>query len=91
MKVGGSTTLTLAMRTSAYSATPRAGANIAVDVLMDPSGIVTLEPARVVFNGPVSRGEVKVQATAPGSVLLRIAVPDGFSASTTPALVGVVP
>ncbi|WP_321475086.1 hypothetical protein [uncultured Paludibaculum sp.] len=91
LHIGNSATLTLGMRSVDYQATPRAGANLAVDVRADRAGIVTLEPARVVFNGPDSRGEVKVQATAPGSVLLQIVVPDGFTASTTPALVAVVP
>ncbi|MBN9658605.1 MAG: hypothetical protein J0H49_10535 [Acidobacteria bacterium] len=91
LRVGSSATLILGLRSMNGQLTPRAGANLAVDVLVDRAGIVTLDPARVVFSGPESRGEVKIQGAAQGSVVLRIGAPDGFTASATPAVVAVVP
>ncbi|QOY89408.1 DUF7948 domain-containing protein [Paludibaculum fermentans] len=91
VKIGTSALLTLGMRSTDYAAIPRAGSNTVVDVLMDRAGIVTLNPAQVVFSGPGSRGEVNIQGVAPGSVVLRISPPQGFTASATPALVTVGP
>lgn len=91
LRIGATTLLTVGLRFADYRATPRAGVNLAVDVLMDRAGVVTVEPARVVLNGPDSRGEVKVQASAAGSVLLQIRAPDGFTVSGAPALVTVGP
>jgi hypothetical protein len=91
MSVGSSATLGVGLRTTGNSATPRAGVNLPVDVLTDREGIVTLDPARVVIDGPEARAEVKLRALAPGSVLLHLSSPEGFPSSATPAFVAVVP
>lgn len=91
LRVGASVLLTLGLRFAGYQATPRAGANIAVDVLTDRAGIVTLDRTRVVLSGTDVGDGVKIQGVAPGSVVLRIGAPEGFTASATPAVVSVVP
>jgi hypothetical protein len=91
LRVGGSMTLTYAMRAGGGFLTPRAGAMIPVDIVPDPSGIVTLTPARMVFNGPQPSVDVQVKAVAPGSTLLRLAAPDGFLVPTAPFAISVTP
>ncbi len=90
VRIGNSATVSVAMRTSNYyAATPRADANIPIDFSTDPPGIVSLNPAHLVFNGPQSTGNVQVQGLAVGSTLLRMAVPAGFLATGTPMAVSV--
>jgi hypothetical protein len=91
LRIGGIATLSVAMRTPNYIATPRAGANIAIDLSTDQPGIVSLSPAHIVFNGPQSTGNVQVQGKATGSTLVRMAVPAGFLATGTPIAVSVTP
>lgn len=91
LRVGSSATLTLGLRSTQGRVTPRPGANIAVDVLMDRAGIVTLDRARVVLSGTEVGDGVKIQGVAQGSVVLRIGAPDGFTTSATPVVISVVP
>lgn len=91
LKTGSSTLLTLGVRPTEYDATPRAGSNTEVGILMDRAGIVTLNPSQVVLSGPDSQGQVNVQGAAVGSVVLRISPPPGFTASAKPAFVTVAP
>jgi hypothetical protein len=91
LHVGGSLNLTYGMRVNSGQATPRAGANVPVDIVTDPSGIVTATPSRLVFNGPQTSIDVQVKAVAPGSTLLRLSVPEGFLVPTTPFAISVLP
>src|SRR5439155_19455819 len=78
LRIGSLASLTVVMRTNFAVATPRAGANIAVDLFTNPAGIVPLNPARVNFNGQPSSGQVQVRGTAVGSTLIRMTGPEGF-------------
>jgi hypothetical protein len=79
------------MRSGGYASTPRAGANVAVDLVADQSGIISVNPAHLVFSGPQSSGTVQVKAAAAGSTLLRMNVPAGYVASGTPLAISVMP
>jgi hypothetical protein len=89
--VGGSQYVTYGMRVNSGQATPRAGANILVDIVTNPSGIVTATPSRLVFNGPQIAIDVQVKAMAPGSTLLRLSAPEGFLVPATPLAISVLP
>lgn len=91
LKIGGSRTLGISMRVAEYTATPRAGANIAIDLSTDQAGIVSLNPAHLVLSGPQSKGDVQVNAVAAGSTLVRMTVPTGYLTSGTPLAVTVAP
>jgi hypothetical protein len=91
MHVGNTSTLTVSMRSGSYPSTPRAGANVAVDLVADQAGIISLTPAHLVFSGPQSSGTVQVKAVAAGSTLLRMNVPAGYAATGTPLAISVTP
>ena len=79
------------MATGPVASTPRAGANIAVDLTTDPAGIVSINPAHLVLSTANSTADVQVKALTAGSTLLRMSVPPAYSASGTPLAVTVVP
>jgi hypothetical protein len=87
LHVGGSTTLSVSMRVG----NTRAGANVAVDLTTDQAGIVSLNPAHLVFTGPQSSGSVQVKALAAGSTFLRMTAPAGYLATGSPLAVSVAP
>ena len=86
--MGGSLFLSYGLRVTG-PLSPRAGANVPVDIAVDPAGIVTVTPSHAAFSGQQTSVDVQVKAVAPGSTLLRLTAPDGFLLPATPFAISV--
>ena len=91
LRVGNIANLSVTMRTGGAAATPRAGANIPIDLVADQAGIVSITPAHLVFNGPQASGNLVLKGLAPGSTILRMTVPPAYLSTAAPLVVSVSP
>ncbi|MCC6590298.1 MAG: hypothetical protein IT168_26630 [Bryobacterales bacterium] len=91
VRAGSADSLYLNLKSGDIRAEARAGANLSVGLAAVTPGIVTIEPARVVWDSRSSQMQVRIQAVGLGSTAIAITQPQGFSQPVTPFVVSVSP
>jgi hypothetical protein len=93
LQVGGEEALTVSLMPpdGSYSAVPRAGIEVPVDVTLEPAGVVTVDKNRFVLTAAKPEATLTVRGAGAGSALIRITAPQGGTVSGSPMPVTVRP